>query len=287
MGSNDFGELTRRDMDSLRTLTLCGIPFNASGSTPDEAEFDLTLSRLHALDGYKMYVKGLRLKVAFNLVDRPSYGPDVYIDPVIDSLAADTPAFPAAWGVSLSWLLARSRHILSGRPALYAFAEGLSKVRTPYPYLRDFLASREVSELLPWPWKFRAVEALATSEESEESLRRIQSAWETLVEIDMQLNSTVLYNIASPSSFYCLRFTDHQESVAIRESLLNAVTDRLRERQAVDERAECHRSWTAALRDTRLAHVKSRDLAGLFGASASRVRAYRSGDGASNTKEES
>lgn len=132
-----------------------------------------------------------------------------------------------------------------------------------------------------------AVEDTATSVESMESLSRIKSAWEALVGIDMQLDSTVLYNTASTSSAYGLRYADRQESVVIRESLLNAMTDRMGERQAADERAERHRSWTAALRDTRLAHVKSRDLAELLGASASRVRAYRSGDGASSTERKS
>lgn len=287
MGSNDFGELTRRDIDSLRTLTLCGAPFNASGNTPDRAEFDLTRSRLYVLDGQRMYVKGLRFGVIFNLVDRPYNGPDIYIDPVIDPATLGAPTFPAAWGVSLSWLLAQSRAILSGRPALHAFAEELSKARSWYAHIKEFLTTREVQELLPWTWRFMAVEDTAASVESIESLSRIKSAWETLVGIDMQLGSTVLYNTASMSSAYGLRYADRQESVAIRESLLNAMTDRMGERQAEEERAERHRSWTAVLRDTRLAHVKSRDLAELLGASASRVRAYRSGDGASNTKEES
>lgn len=287
MGNNDFGELTRRDMDSLRTLTLCGAPFNASGRAPDMAEFDLARSRLCVLDGQRMYVKGLRFGVIFNLVDRPYNGPDIYIDPVVDPITFGAPTFPAAWGVSLSWLLAGSRVLLSGRPALYVFAEELSKARSWYVYLKDFLASPEVWKLLPWTWRYMAVEDVATSDESVESLRRIKSAWEALVGIDMQLDSTVLYNTASTSSAYGLRYADRQESVVIRESLLNAMTDRMRERQAEEERAERHRSWTAVLRDTRLAHVKSRDLAELLGASASRVRAYRSGDGESSTERKS
>lgn len=287
MSGNDFGELTRRDMDRLRTLTLCGIPFNAARSAPDMAEFDLTRSRLCTLDGREMYVKGLRFKVLFNLVDLPYHGPDVYIDPVVDPLVAGTPAFPAAWGVSLSWLLARSRALLSGRSALYAFAEEFNKARSWYVYLKDFLTSPTVWKLLPWTWRYMAVEDVATSGESVESLRRIKSAWETLVSIDMQLDSTVLYNVSSMSSAYGVRYADRQESVAVRESLLDMMTDRLRERQLEEKRVYRHRSWTTTLRDTRLAHVKSRDLAELLGASASRVRAYRSGDGVSNTKGES
>ena len=286
MSGNSFSELTRRDMDSLRTLTLCGAPFNAARPNYDTAEFDLTRSRLRELDGMHMHIKGLRFGVVLNLVDRPYTGPDIYIDPVVDPITFGAPTFPAAWGVSLSWLLARSRIILNEYPALRAFAEELSNARSPYVYLKEFLTPPEVQALLPWTWKYMAVESTATSDESMESLCRIKSAWEALVSIDMQLDSTVLYNTASMSSAYGLRYADRQESVAIRESLLNAVTDRLRERQAADERAECHRSWTEALRDTRLAHVKSRDLAGLFGASASRVRAYRSGDGAPNKQEE-
>lgn len=287
MGSNGFGELTRRDMDSLRTLTLCGASFNAARPNYDTAEFDLTRSRLRELDGMHMHIKGLRFGVVLNLVDRPYTGPDIYIDPVVDPITFGAPTFPAAWGVSLSWLLARSRIILNEYPALRAFAEELSNARSPYVYLKEFLTTREVRALLPWTWRYMAVEDTATSVESMESLSRIKSAWEALVSIDMQLDSTTLYNIASMSSAYGLRYADRQESVAIRESLLNAVTDRLREHQAEEERAECHRSWTEALRDTRLAHVKSRDLAGLFGASASRVRAYRSGDGASSTERKS
>lgn len=287
MGSNGFGELTRRDMDSLRTLTLGGASFSTARPVSDMTEFDITRSRLHVLDGQRIYVKGLRFGVIFNLVDRPYNGPDIYIDPVIDPSAFGAPAFPAAWGVSLSWLLARSRFIRSDRQALYAFAGELGKAGSWYGCLKEFLTSPEVQALLPWTWKYMAVESTATSDESMESLCRIKSAWEALVSIDMQLDSTTLYNIASMSSAYGLRYADRQESVAIRESLLNAVTDRLRERQAEEERAECHRSWTEALRDTRLAHVKSRDLAGLFGASASRVRAYRSGDGASSTERKS
>lgn len=287
MSGNSFSELTRRDMDSLRTLTLCGAPFSASGRTPDMAEFDLTRSRLCVLDGQRMYVKGLRFGVIFNLVDRPYNGPDIYIDPVVNPITFGAPTFPAAWGVSLSWLLARSRVILSSRVALYAFAEELSKARSWYGYLKGFLTAREVLELLPWTWRYMAVEDTAASVESMESLSRIKSAWETLVGIDMQLDSTVLYNTASMSSAYGLRYADRQESVVIREILLNAMTDRMGERQAKEERAECHRSWTEALRDIRLAHVKSRDLAELLGASASRVRAYRSSDGASSTERKS
>ena len=292
MSGNSFSELTRRDMDSLRTLTLGGASFNTTRPVSDMPvsdmpEFDITRSRLRVLDGQRIYVKGLRFGVIFNLVDRPYNGPDIYIDPVIDPSAFGAPAFPAAWGVSLSWLLARSRFIRSDRQALHAFAGGLSKAGSWYGCLKEFLTSPEVQALLPWTWKYMAVESTATSDESMESLSRIKSAWEALVGIDMQLDSTTLYNIASMSSAYGLRYADRQESVAIRESLLNAVTDRLRERQAEEERAECHRSWTEALRDTRLAHVKSRDLAGLFGASASRVRAYRSGDGASSTERKS
>ena len=287
MGSNGFGELTRRDMDSLRTLTLGGASFNTARPVSDMPELDITRSRLRVLDGQRIYVKGLRFGVIFNLVDRPYHGPDIYIDPVVDPSAFGAPAFPAAWGVSLSWLLARSRIILSSRAALHAFAEELSKARSWYGYLKGFLNAREVLELLPWTWRYMAVEDTAASVESMESLSRIKSAWEALVGIDMQLDSTVLYNTASMSSAYGLRYADRQESVVIRENLLNAMTDRMGERQAADERAECHRSWTEALRDTRLAHVKSRDLAGLFGASASRVRAYRSGDGASSTERKS
>ena len=287
MSGNSFSELTRRDMDSLRTLTLCGAPFNAARPNYDTAEFDLTRSRLRELDGMHMYIKGLRFGVVLNLVDRPYTGPDIYIDPVVDPITFGAPTFPAAWGVSLSWLLARSRIILNEHPALRAFAEELSNARSPYVYLKEFLTTREVLELLPWTWRYMAVEDTATSVESIESLSRIKSAWETLVVIDMQLDSTVLYNTASTSSAYGLRYADRQESVVIRESLLNAMTDRMGERQAADERAERHRSWTAALRDTRLAHVKSRDLAELLGASASRVRAYRSGDGASSTERKS
>ena len=292
MSGNSFSELTRRDMDSLRTLTLGGASFSTARPVSDMPvsdmpEFDITRSRLHVLDGQRIYVKGLRFGVIFNLVDRPYNGPDIYIDPVIDPSAFGAPAFPAAWGVSLSWLLARSRFIRSDRQALHAFAGELSKAGSWYGCLKEFLTSPEVQALLPWTWKYMAVESTATSDESMESLCRIKSAWEALVSIDMQLDSTTLYNVASMSSAYGLRYADRQESVAIRESLLNAVTDRLRERQAEEERAECHRSWTEALRDTRLAHVKSRDLAGLFGASASRVRAYRSGDGASSTERKS
>lgn len=287
MSGNSFSELTRRDMDSLRTLTLCGAPFNAARPNYDTAEFDLTRSRLRELDGMHMYIKGLRFGVVLNLVDRPYTGPDIYIDPVVDPITFGAPTFPAAWGVSLSWLLARSRIILNEHPALRAFAEELSNARSPYVYLKEFLTTREVWALLPWTWRYMAVEDTATSVESIESLSRIKSAWEALVGIDMQLDSTVLYNTASTSSAYGLRYADRQESVVIRESLLNAMTDRMGERQAADERAERHRSWTAALRDTRLAHVKSRDLAELLGASASRVRAYRSSDGASSTERKS
>lgn len=292
MGSNGFGELTRRDMDGLRTLTLGGASFSTARPVSDMPvsdmpEFDITRSRLHVLDGQRIYVKGLRFGVIFNLVDRPYNGPDIYIDPVIDPSAFGAPAFPAAWGVSLSWLLARSRFIRSNRQALHAFAGELGKAGSWYGCLKEFLTSPEVQALLPWTWKYMAVESTATSDESMESLCRIKSAWEALVSIDMQLDSTTLYNIASMSSAYGLRYADRQESVAIRETLLNAVTDRMGERQAEVDRAERHRSWTAALRDTRLAHVKSRDLAELFGASASRVRAYRSGDGASSTERKS
>lgn len=287
MGGIDFGGLTRWDMDSLRTLTLCGAPFSADRFAPDMAEFDLTRSRLCALDGREMNVKGLRFKVFFNLVNRPYRGPDVYIDPVVDSDAFDAPAFPAAWGVSLSWLLGGSRALLNGRPALYTFAEEFSKARSWYAYLKDFLTSPEVWKLLPWTWRYMAVEDVATPGELVESRRRIKSAWEALVGIDMQLDSTVLYNTASTSSAYGLRYADRQESVAVRESLLDMMTDRLRERQLEEERVYRHRSWTTTLRDTRLAHVKSRDLAELLGASASRVRAYRSGDGASSTERKS
>ena len=287
MSGNSFSELTRRDMDGLRTLTLCGAPFNAARPNYDTAEFDLTRSRLRELDGMHMHIKGLRFGVVFNLVDRPYTGPDIYIDPVVDPITFGAPTFPAAWGVSLSWLLAGSRIILNECPALCAFAEELSNARSPYVYLKEFLTPPEAQALLPWTWKYMAVESTATSDESMESLCRIKSAWETLVGIDMQLDSTTLYNLASMSSAYGLRYADRQESVAIRESLLNAMTDRMGERQAEEERAERHRSWTEALRDTRLAHVKSRDLAGLFGASASRVRAYRSGDGASSTERKS
>ena len=296
MNGNSFSELTRRDMDSLRTLTLCGAPFNAARPNYDTAEFDLTRSRLRELDGMHMYIKGLRFGVILNLVDRPYRGPDIYIDPVVGPITFGAPIFPAAWGVSLSWLLARSRVILSGYPALRAFAEELSNARSPYGYLKELLTTREVQVLLPWTWRFMAVEDIVSSEELKEleeleeleaSLSRIKSAWETLVGIDMQLDSTVLYNTASASSAYGLRYADRQESVEIRESLLNAMTDRMGERQAEVDRAKRHRSWTAALRDTRLAHVKSRDLAELLGASASRVRAYRSGDGASSTERES